>query len=298
MGHLNLRLFVHGLDGRDFDLRVESYSSRLFQSETPDERRQRDGAASFQDFYFVCEMTPNSPQLARACAEGITMERATLVLSGQGGPFMEYRLSDCLIINFQAVGSSSYDIPTDQFSLAFGKIEWVYIDQETGQRFAQQVIVRQPVIAPDQRVNPTGRPTQVVPNTAFIMMWMDPDHPELDDVCHAIKEVCRKFGVTAVRADDIEHSDQITELMVNRIASSEFVIADLTGERPNVYYEVGYAQAMGKRPILVRRQDTRIHFDLALHNVRAYKNITQLKELLCKRFEAIMGRSLAGDVDA
>src|SRR6185312_4805975 len=140
-----------------------------------------------------------------------------------------------------------------------------------------------------------GSELNTIPNSAFIVMWMDPDHPELDDVCEVIKDVCRRFGVTAVRADDVEHSDQITELVLSRIASSEFIIADLTGERPNVYYEVGYAQAVGKRPILIRRLDTRIHFDLSVHNVRSYKNMTQLRELLIKRFESIMGRTIAVD---
>lgn len=31
-------------------------------------------------------------------------------------------------------------------------------------------------------------------------------------------------------------------------------------------------------------------FDLSVHNVPEYKNITELKELLTKRFEAILGR--------
>lgn len=143
----------------------------------------------------------------------------------------------------------------------------------------------------------TPRPAQTlqqashIPRTAFILMWMDPSAPELDDVCNAIKDVCSSFNVYAFRADDVEHEDRITDVVLQKIADSEFLIADLTGERPNVYYEVGYAHALNKRPILYRRQGTRLHFDLSVHNVPEYKNITELKDHLHKRFEAILGHT-------
>jgi hypothetical protein len=142
-------------------------------------------------------------------------------------------------------------------------------------------------------IEPAGTEDDVVRNSAFVLMNMNPSDPTLTDVLQAIKEECRRFGITALRVDEIQHSDRITDLVLQKIAESEFLIADLTGERPNVYYEVGFAHALHKRPILFRKAGTLLHFDLSVHNVPEYKNVTELRSLLSARLAAILGRDPA-----
>ena len=71
------------------------------------------------------------------------------------------------------------------------------------------------------------------------------------------------------------------------------MIADLTSLSLNVIYEVGYADALNRRPILFRKHGTKLPFCLSLHNVPEYKTLGDLKRLLHDRLEAILGRKVA-----
>ncbi len=121
-------------------------------------------------------------------------------------------------------------------------------------------------------------------------MAMNPDDPSLADVYDAVKESFHAFGIKAYRSDEIEHQGRITDRILDEIETCEYLLADLTHARPNVYYEIGYAHALQLHPILVRRKGTDLHFDLSVHNVPEYANARELKQILRRRLEAIMGR--------
>ena len=122
------------------------------------------------------------------------------------------------------------------------------------------------------------------------MMAIDNTKPELEDIKNGIKEVFKEFGIHAIAADEIEHDGAITDRILDEIEASEFLIADLTHERPNVYYEIGHAHARTKRVILFRKKGAALHFDVAHRNCPEYENTTELKERLHKRLEAITNK--------
>ena len=83
------------------------------------------------------------------------------------------------------------------------------------------------------RVHPAAQSLGIRPGTAFIMMMIDPGKPELEDVKRAIQEECARFRIHATRADEIEHSGEITQLILDEIRTSEFLVADLTCPLPD-----------------------------------------------------------------
>jgi hypothetical protein len=70
------------------------------------------------------------------------------------------------------------------------------------------------------------------PGTAFVVMWLSPDQPEPVDVSDTIRRCCQAFDITAIRADEIEHADVITDRIREEIRTAAILIVDLTGERP------------------------------------------------------------------
>jgi hypothetical protein len=125
------------------------------------------------------------------------------------------------------------------------------------------------------------------PNDAFIAMAMDPQDPQLEDVIDAIKDGAQLCGVTAERIDQDQSNEPITKRMLSAIDEAAFVIVDLSHPRPNVYYEAGYAQGLGKTPVYLARKGTEIPFDLKDYPVILYPNMRELKASLGERLKAI-----------
>jgi ribose 1,5-bisphosphokinase PhnN len=129
----------------------------------------------------------------------------------------------------------------------------------------------------------------VEPGFVFILMAMIEDDPLLDDTHMAIKRAAQSRGLKAQRVDDIVFTEQITAKVLGNIRSAEFIVADLTHERPNVYYEIGYAHAHRKPTVLTARRGTRPHFDIQAFPIIFYESALALERQLIRFFETFQG---------
>jgi hypothetical protein len=104
-----------------------------------------------------------------------------------------------------------------------------------------------------------------------------------NEIYFVIKDECAKIGLQARRADEESGSAFVIGDITRLIEDAEFIVCDLSEERPNVYYELGYAHGVGNESdeiLLVAREGTRLHFDISPLRVQYYSDLEQLRRIL------------------
>lgn len=115
------------------------------------------------------------------------------------------------------------------------------------------------------------------------------DNKEIDhNYEFVIKPCVEKHRFSIHRANEISDTRTITETIISAINRARFVIAELTEAKPNCYYEVGYAHAIGKPVIIIAKTGTTRHFDLAAHNWTHWDTYEDLKPKIEKRINGVL----------
>lgn len=107
---------------------------------------------------------------------------------------------------------------------------------------------------------------------------------------YIISPVCESCGFEPVRVYQINDSDSITQTIIDKLLSSELVIADISGHNPNVFFEMGYRKCTDKPIIHLKKKGETIPFDV--NTVRTFEyDLTDLDnvEETKKRLEQTIG---------
>ena len=154
--------------------------------------------------------------------------------------------------------------------------------------FANHAFVEKGKTAIDDLIREIGR--IVKSRFAFVCMPFASEFSDFYEV--GIKPVVLKSGFKCMRADELEHNKGILAVVYEQIQAAHIVIAEMTGRNPNVYYEVGYAHALGKEVVLLTQRADELPFDLRGFNHIVYEGrITVLKEKLAQRLKAMLTNS-------
>ncbi|HTB64067.1 MAG TPA: hypothetical protein VK737_10835 [Opitutales bacterium] len=121
---------------------------------------------------------------------------------------------------------------------------------------------------------------------SFVFVLM-PFSAEFDDLYTlGIKAACEAAGAHVERVDEQIFSEKIIERIYNQISKADLLVADMSGRNPNVFYEVGYAHALGQNVVLITKKLEDIPFDLMAYPHIIYgQSITKLKTELINRIK-------------
>jgi hypothetical protein len=78
---------------------------------------------------------------------------------------------------------------------------------------------------------------------------------------YIIAPAAQDYGITVTRGDQDPTPGQVTTHIVRAILESDVVIADLTGQNANTYYELGLAHALRKAVIILVDNSSSLLFD-------------------------------------
>ena len=119
-----------------------------------------------------------------------------------------------------------------------------------------------------------------------------PFAPAFDDVFFVAKtHAAQEIGAVCKRVDQEDFSGDIVLEIKRLIQSSIAVVADLSGARPNVLYELGYAQGVPRPTVHITSTPTsELPFDVRNWNVLSYVagQTHKLREPLKKRLQAVL----------
>lgn len=124
----------------------------------------------------------------------------------------------------------------------------------------------------------------------FVVMQFTEEYNVL--YSEVIKPTCEEFKYKVVRADDFYTSGLIIEDITRSIRESTLVIADVTPNNANVFYEVGFAHGIGKPTILLSdRKREKLPFDISGFRTLFYDNTIggkgAVEERLRRHLEAL-----------
>lgn len=132
---------------------------------------------------------------------------------------------------------------------------------------------------------PQPRKGQLNTGDVFVSMPMNKQKcADVDIIRVGMKRGITDSGNTPYFLDLDAHNENIFDKMLVEIVGCKFLVADFTTQNPGVYYEAGYAKALGKT-VIHTCKDTdcdSIHFDIKQTQFLFWNDADDLAAKLCQ----------------
>jgi hypothetical protein len=121
---------------------------------------------------------------------------------------------------------------------------------------------------------------------AFVIM---PFTTSLNFVYEILRQAVAQEGLECHRVDELMISRPIIDDIKAGLTNADLIIADLTSRNPNVYYETGFAHALGKKLILMAQSEADLAFDVRFIRTLFYRNPEDLRGQLKQAIKETLG---------
>jgi hypothetical protein len=128
-----------------------------------------------------------------------------------------------------------------------------------------------------------------IPGRCFVAMAFD---AKLDDAFyHGIKPAIEEAGYDPICLKERPTNENICDVMLAEIRKAQFIVADFTMQKGGVYFEAGFAKALGKEVFWTCREDDfkNLHFDTNHYGHLKWSTPENLKRELLARIVAEIG---------
>jgi hypothetical protein len=129
------------------------------------------------------------------------------------------------------------------------------------------------------------------PRAFVVMQFAEPYNTFYREV---IQNQAEAAGYEVVRIDEKPGPGVIFQDIQREIEQADIVIAEITPANPNVFYELGYAHALGKPTILLAQREAKLPFDIQSFRVVFYNDTiggkAEVERNLKRHLEAIADR--------
>jgi hypothetical protein len=195
----------------------------------------------------------------------------------------------CVPQNLAVVGALSYYKLTDTKKYS-SFLRWA----------KENCIVEAPRIHMDDLISVFDKVYENLPKAVFMSM---PFRAETEDTYQTVKDVRDilkkengiEFKIIKVNENKDGYSDEIYHRIINGIHDAALVIADLSYGNNNVHHEIGYAQGLGKKVLLLYKTregidpKTEIGSNISMHDQLRFVNQTELRPALLKKIRQFFG---------
>jgi hypothetical protein len=109
---------------------------------------------------------------------------------------------------------------------------------------------------------------------------------------HIIIPVCDRVRYKIERADMLDQPGLITNQIVKKIIDADLIIADLTGQNPNVFYELALCHILRKPTVQMIKKGEKLPFDIATTRTiqvdhTDLDNVNEAKKVLARQIIAV-----------